>query len=256
MIQAILDAGEILKTGFFKAKEIQKKGKVDLVTEFDLKVEEFLRKALEKKYKGFEFVGEESFKGNLSSRAIIVDPIDGTTNFVHQIVYTAISVGIWEDGEVIEGAVYNPILQELFYAKKGKGAFLNDHPISVQKGVKLIDALLSTGFPYTKTSRSKDYLFTLCALKEVLPLCRDVRRLGSASIDLAYTAMGRFGGFFETNLKPWDTAAGILLMEEAGGVVTNHKGEPYQFGDIILASSPSIHPQLREILQECWNKAK
>jgi len=255
MKEVILEAGEILKKGFLGAKEVEKKGKVDLVTSFDLEIEKFLRKGLEKKYKGFEFVGEESFNEKVPKNAIIVDPIDGTTNFVHQLVYTAISVAIQKDGEIVEGAVYNPILKEFFYAKKGKGAFLNDKKIEVDKRVTLINSLIATGFPYTKTSRSRDYLFTLCALREVLPLCRDVRRLGSASIDLAYVAMGRFGGFFETNLKPWDTGAGILLVEEAGGVVSNHLGNPYRFGDIILASSPSIHSQLLEILHQC-DKAK
>ncbi len=244
MVHIVQEAGEILKEGYFSSKEVHKKGSVDLVTEFDLKIEAFLKERLLKKYRGFSFVGEESFDGEIPKRAIFVDPIDGTTNFVHKIAYTCISVAVWEDGEPIEGAIYNPILDELFYAKRGDGAFLNEEPIGVSKSSKLIDALLATGFPYTKIERGRDYRFVIESMERLLPKSRDIRRLGSAAIDLAYVACGRFEGFYEVNLKPWDVAAGILLVEEAGGRVTNHLGELYRFGDIIIASNGYIHEEL------------
>ena len=248
MLNILLDAGEILRDGFFGKKEIQKKGSVDLVTEYDIKIEAFLKEKLAQKYEGFEFVGEESFKGELPKRAILVDPIDGTTNFVHHIVYTCISVAIWEDGEPKEGAIYNPILGEYFYAKRGEGAFLNGERIEVSETERLIDALLATGFPYTKTQKGADFRFVIESMEKLLPKSRDIRRLGSAAIDLAYVACGRFAGFYEVNLKPWDVAAGILLVQEAGGKITNHRGEPYRFGDIIVASNGTIHEELIENL--------
>ena len=250
MIEIVKKAGQILRYGYEHKKRIAKKGNVDLVTEYDLKIEAFLRAEFGKKYPGFVFVGEESFKGDISNKAIIVDPIDGTTNFVHHIAYTSISVAVWEDGKPQEGVVYNPILDELFWAKRGKGAYLNGERIAVSHTAKLIDALLATGFPYTKTQRGKDFRFVMESMQNLLPITRDIRRLGSAAIDLAYVACGRFAGFYEVNLKPWDVAAGILLVEEAGGKITNHLGKPYRFGDIIVASNGKIHEALIEQLGE------
>ena len=244
MQEIIKKAGEILRYGYKHKKSISKKASVDLVTEYDLKIEAFLQEEFAKKYPDFTFVGEESFKGAMPDKAIIVDPIDGTTNFVHHIAYTSISVALWENGKPQEGVVYNPILDELFWAKRGKGAYLNGEKICVSATTKLIDALLATGFPYTKTQRGKDFYFVMESMERLLPITRDIRRLGSAAIDLAYVACGRFAGFFEVNLKPWDVAAGILLVEEAGGEVSNHKGEPYRFGDIIVASNGIIHDEL------------
>ncbi|BAF70818.1 inositol monophosphatase family protein [Nitratiruptor sp. SB155-2] len=247
---SVLEAGAILKEGYFGKKEIHKKGSVDLVTQYDMKIENFLMEHLQKIYPGAEIVGEESFEGEIPSDGIYIDPIDGTTNFVHSIAYTCISIGIWQRGEPVEGVVYNPILNELFYAKKGAGAFLNDQKIAVSETENLIDALLATGFPYTKVEMGKDYHFVIESMQNLLPKTRDIRRLGSAAIDLAYVACGRFAGFYEVNLKPWDVAAGILLVEEAGGVVTNHLGELYRFGDIIVATNGKIHEALLKNMGE------
>ncbi len=252
MREIIHEAGKILKEGYWGKKEVHKKGSVDLLTQYDIKIEEFLSEALQKRYAGFTIVGEESASVQEAKKAIYIDPIDGTTNFVHHIAYTAISVGVWEDGKPIEAAIYNPILEEFFYAKKGEGAYLNGERIEVSKDGELINALLATGFPYTKTKRGKDFRFVMRTMQNLLPITRDIRRLGSASIDLAYVACGRFGGFYEVNLKPWDVAAGILLVQEAGGKVTNHKGEPYRFGDIIVASNGTIHNALIEHMGE-WD---
>ncbi len=253
MMQKIIkEAGKILQEGYWSKKEVYKKGSVDLLTEYDIKIEEFLSSALQELYPDYTIIGEESAKSIEAKRAIYIDPIDGTTNFVHHIAYTAISVGVWEDGKPVEGVVYNPILEEFFYAKRGEGAFLNGNKIEVSKDSKLINALLATGFPYTKTKKGKDFDFVMQTMANLLPITRDIRRLGSASIDLAYVACGRFGGFYEVNLKPWDVAAGILLVEEAGGRVSNHKGEPYRFGDIIVASNGAIHDALIEHMSH-WN---
>ncbi len=243
MLKSIVkEAGEILKSGYFKDKKVSFKGDVDLVTEYDVKIENFLKERL----KGYSLpiVGEESFEGEYPHSAIYIDPIDGTTNFVHNIAYTAISVGIWEDGEPVEGVVYNPILEELFYAKKGEGAYLNGQKIEVSLHSRLIDSLIATGFPYTKTKMGKDFHFVIESLKNILPKTRDIRRLGSAAIDLCYVACGRFAGFYEVNLKPWDVAAGVLIVREAGGKVTNNGGQKYRFGDIIVATNGKIHDEL------------
>jgi len=250
MREIIKEAGKLLKEGFEAKKEIHKKGSVDLLTQYDVMIEEFLKPRLQKEYPGFEVVAEESFEGDIASDAIFIDPIDGTTNFVHHIVYCCVSVGVFKGGKPFEGAVFNPILDEFFYAKRGEGAFLNGQRIAVSDTTKLIDALLATGFPYTKVKKGKDYRFVIDSMASLLPKTRDIRRLGSAAIDLAYVACGRFSGFYEVNLKPWDVAAGILLVEEAGGVVSNHKGEPYRFGDIIVASNGHIHQELLKNLGE------
>ncbi len=240
----VKEAGEILKEGYFGQKKVYKKGSVDLVTEYDKKIEEFLKPRIAELFEGFEVVAEESFEGEIPKRAIFIDPIDGTTNFVHHIAYTCISVGVWEDGEPLEGAIYNPILDELFWARRGEGAYLNGQKIEVSPTKELIDALIATGFPYTKTQKGRDFRFVIESMERLLPYTRDIRRLGSAAMDLAYVACGRFAGFYEVNLKPWDVAAGILMVEEAGGMVSNHMGKPYRFGDIIVATNGPIHQQL------------
>ena len=244
LIALLQEAGEILKEGYFGQKRVYKKGSVDLVTEYDKKIEEFLKPRVAELFEGFEVVAEESFEGEIPPKAIFIDPIDGTTNFVHQIAYTCISVGVWEDGRPLEGAIYNPILDELFWARRGEGAYLNGQRIEVAPTKELIDALLATGFPYTKTQKGRDFRFVIESMERLLPHTRDIRRLGSAAVDLSYVACGRFAGFYEVNLKPWDVAAGILMVEEAGGMVTNHLGEPYRFGDIIVATNGHIHRQL------------
>ena len=244
MKEVIKIAGGMLAEAYEEKKEIHKKASVDLVTQFDVTIEEYLKEALAKKYPDFAIVAEESFDGTIPDRAIFIDPIDGTTNFVHHIAYCCVSVGIWEKGEPIEAAVYNPILEEFFYAKRGEGAYLNEEKIAVSKAAQLIDALIATGFPYTKVQMGRDYRFVIDTMAKLLPKTRDIRRLGSAAIDLAYVACGRFAGFYEVNLMPWDVAAGILLVQEAGGMVTNHVGAPYRFGDIIVASNGHIHDVL------------
>jgi myo-inositol-1(or 4)-monophosphatase len=242
LMGAVKEAAKILKKGFFEKKEVEKKGSVDLVTEYDRRIEEFLKERFA--HLGVPVVAEESFCGKIPSSAVIIDPIDGTTNFIHQIPFVGISVALWVDGEPLEGVVCNPILDEIFWAKRGNGAFLNDEPIRVSETSRLIDALIATGFPYTKVERGRDYRFVLKSMERLLPLTRDIRRLGSAALDLCYVAAGRFDGFYEVGLRPWDVAAGVLIVTEAGGRVSDHRGEVYRFGEIVVATNGHIHDTL------------
>ncbi len=248
LIESILEAGEILRKGYESVKEVRHKGTVDLVTQYDVMVEEFLKERLFRHFPEYTLIGEESSKeSKRASKAIYIDPIDGTTNFVHKIPFCAVSVGIWDDGVPVMGVVYNPILNELFHSKKGEGAFLNRKRIDVTDTGELQNSLLATGFPYTKVEMGKDFRWVLDTMENLLPVTQDIRRLGSAAIDLAYVANGTFDAFYECNLKPWDVAAGVLLVEEAGGRVSNHRGEPYNLGDpVIVATNGKNHDALIE----------
>jgi len=245
------EAGEIVREGYHSRKEVQHKGVVDLVTQFDLATEEHLIKALERTFPDHTLVGEESYEGAYDlEQAIYIDPIDGTTNFVHSIPHLAISLGLWKMGRPVMAVVYNPILDELFWAEQGKGAWLNGTRLHVGHNRQLQSTLIATGFPYAKVNRGPEYRWVVEAFASLLPQIQDIRRLGAAAIDLAYLAQGRFGAFYEIDLKPWDVAAGILLVEEAGGVVSNLEGATYRFGDkgIVAASTPEIHRQLLKTL--------
>jgi myo-inositol-1(or 4)-monophosphatase len=241
-----IEAGEIVREGYRSRKEIHHKGVVDLVTQFDLATEEYLLKALERAFPDYTLVGEESYEGAYDlERAIYIDPIDGTTNFVHGIPHLAVSLGLWEGGIPCLAVVYNPILDELFWAEQGRGAWLNETRLHVSNNRQLQNTLVATGFPYAKVERGPEYRWVVEALTALLPRIQDIRRLGAAAVDLAYLAQGRFGAFYEIDLKPWDVAAGILLVQEAGGVVSNLEGEPYRFGDKgIVAGTPEIHHRL------------
>jgi myo-inositol-1(or 4)-monophosphatase len=219
---------------------------VDLVTQYDLETEAFLLEALEREFPGYTLVGEESYEGAYRlPRAIYIDPIDGTTNFVHGIPHVAISLGLWEEGRPRAAVVYNPLLGELFRAERGGGAWRGEEPLRIGAAADLQNALIATGFPYAKVRRGPEYRWVVRAFERLLPEIQDFRRLGAAALDLAYLAQGRFAGFYEIDLKPWDVAAGILLVEEAGGTVSNLEGRPYRFGDRgIVAGSPPIHREL------------
>lgn len=244
------EAGEIVREGYRSRKEVQHKGVVDLVTQYDVAAEEYLIGALERTFPDHTLVGEESYAGLWElKRAIYIDPIDGTTNFVHGIPHLAISLGVWEEGRPVLAVVYNPILDELFWAERNRGARLGETPLHVSADRLLQNSLIATGFPYAKVNRGPEYRWVVDAFAALLPQIQDIRRLGAAAIDLAYLARGIFGGFYEIDLKPWDVAAGILLIEEAGGVVSNLEGAPYRFGDKgIVAGTPEIHRQLLEAL--------
>lgn len=247
LIKIIKKAGKILKNGFYENKNVTFKGKKDLVTKYDIEVEEYLKKEFSKTFKDFNIIAEEQDNSKITfSNSIIIDPIDGTTNFVNGIVHTAISVGIYKDKKPYIGVVYNPILDELYYAKVSKGAYLNGKKISVSKEDSLEKSLIATGFPYSSSSNKDDLKDVLQKIENLLPNCQDLRRLGSASIDLCLVAKGVFDGYYEMNLKAWDVSAGIIILNEAGGKVTNLKGENYDlFKDkYIVATNSKIHNEL------------
>ena len=243
-------AGPLFLEGYTQAKKITYKSAVDLVTDYDVKIELYLKEKLAEAFTEHTLVGEETNEGiTHPDKAIYIDPIDGTTNFVHGIPFCAISIGIWDGGEPIAGVVYNPVLDELFYAEKGKGAYCNDKPLHVSEAQTLEKSLIATGFPYTKVEQGKDFRWVMKSMEAVLPYTRDIRRLGSAALDLCNVARGTFEGYFEINLKPWDVAAGILMVKEAGGRVSRQDGGAYTLDErIIVASNGRVHGAIVEKL--------
>ena len=243
-----IEAGKLVREGYRTTKTIRHKGVVDLVTEYDVRVETLILKRLSEHFPDYTLVGEESHEGAYDhQKAIYIDPIDGTTNFVHGIPHLGISLGVWEAGVPILAVVYNPILDELFSAEAGSGAYCNGTPLHVSTQDMLQQSLIGTGFPYAKVNRGAEYHWVIDRITSLLPHIRDIRRLGAAAIDLCYLAQGRIDAFYEIDLKPWDVAAGILIVREAGGQVSNLTGEPYTFSDKgIVASNGRIHDSLLE----------
>lgn len=250
--EIILEAGKILKKGYFDVKKIDFKAKKDLVTQYDVEVENYLKSEFSKLFsEKFNIIAEESDNSDIEfNNSIIIDPIDGTTNFVNQVPHTAISVGVYENQEAVLAFVYNPILEEFYYAKKGQGAFLNDEKINVSNENSFEKALMATGFPYSNSTNQDDLNDVMEKIRKVLPLCQDIRRLGSAAIDLCMVARGTYEGYYEMNLKAWDVSAGILILTEAGGKVSNLTNKNHNlFEDkYIVASNGKIHQELISIL--------
>lgn len=247
LIKIIKKAGKILKKGYYSNKDVTFKAKKDLVTKYDVAVENYLKKKFSKKFKEFNIIAEESDNTLIEfNNSIIIDPIDGTTNFVNGVPHTAISVGVYKDKKPYLAIVYNPILDELYEAKIGKGAYLNGEKLEVSKEDNFQKALIATGFPYSSGTNSDDLNDVIKKLKDILPLCQDIRRLGSASIDLCMVAKGTFEGYYEMNLKAWDVSAGILILTEAGGTVSTIDGSEYKlFEDkYIVATNGKIHNEL------------
>ncbi len=251
----VKEAGKIVKNGYSQTVDVDKKSATELVTKYDKEVEEFLIKHIKPLYSEYEIVGEESFEGGkLPDRAIFIDPIDGTTNFVHKFPHLGISVGIWNSGEAVEAIVYNPILEEFFYAKKGQGAFCNGQRLNVTYEESLQNSIIATGFPYVKHEMGAEFWWVINSMQKLLPKIRDIRRLGAAAVDLCYLAQGKVNGFYEVNLQPWDVAAGILIVQEAGGIVSSLNGGDYSLEEnIIVASNGKIHRKLLENLAEFKN---
>ncbi len=205
-----------------KPSDVDFKSRKDLVTVVDKKVEDFIVKNIKAKYPMHDIFGEETGRTNLSSDYLwIIDPIDGTTSFFHQQPFYSISIAVQHHGQTIYGAVYAPRFDELFYAAKDSGAFLNDDSICVSKTENLINCVMATGFACLRADLSKNNLFYF---NKIVPKLRDIRRYGSAAIDLCYVACGRLDGFWEMNLNIYDIAAGAFIVEQAGGSVTDFKG--------------------------------
>ncbi len=248
-IEIVKKAGEIFLEGYNKNLEIHSKGIKDLVTDYDIKVENFLVKKFKEKFPNYSIIAEEGTKEEFEN-SIIIDPIDGTTNFAHHIPHCAISIGVYEKKFPKYAVVYNPVLNELFYAKKGEGVFKNGKRIAVSTQNDFQRSLIATGFPYSSAENEEDLKWVINKLKHILPRCQDIRRLGSAALDLCYVAEGKYEGFYEINLKPWDVSAGMLIVTEAGGIVSDRYSDNYKmFEDrCIVASNGIIHNELIEIL--------
>jgi len=247
-IAAARAAGEIIRADWQQPRTVHHKGRIDLVTKTDAAVEAHLRERLDTLLPGVGFMGEESAHSLIPERNCwIVDPVDGTTNFVHGIPFVAVSIALWQEGTPRIGVVNIPMLDECFYAERGQGAYCNGRSLWVSDIARCEQSLIATGFPYDIDVQKDRILGWLGA---VLPQCQGVRRCGAASADLAYVAAGRYEALYEAGLKPWDIAAGWLLVEEAGGRVTNILGEPLRFGDAILASNGHVHQELVDLLKE------
>ncbi len=242
-IGAALEAGEILRRGFGTVFEISsKEGRHNLVTEYDNFSEKCILNTIGKRFPDHQFLAEESgkTKGKGGSVTWLIDPLDGTVNFAHNIPAFSVSIAASTGQEILCGVVYNPLLNELFFAEKGQGAYLNGKRLQVKKTASLSGALLATGFPYNVHENPLKCIETFSALtKQGIP----TRRLGSAALDLSYVAAGRFDAYWEVSLQPWDFAAGQLLVEEAGGKVTQYDGAPKDLflEGTILASNGFLH---------------
>lgn len=251
-IEAAQKAGAILieHYGKLKSRQISLKGARDYVTEIDKLSEKEIIQTLKAKFPDHSILAEESGEDSLKSEfQWIIDPLDGTINYIHEFPMFSVSIALEHNGKKKVGVIYDPLKKELFYAQEGKGAFLNDQKIQVSQKENLKEALLATGFPFLIHERLDPYLDIF---RVIFSKVTGIRRAGSAAIDLAYTACGRFDGFWEMGLSPWDIAAGILLVEEAGGRVSGFHGEKEisESGDIVCGN-PKIHPQIIEIIQNC-----
>lgn len=245
---AVVESGAIITDAWDKPRVVKYKGRIDLVTETDVAVEIDLKKRLSAILPEASFLAEESAAdAPLNDLTWIIDPVDGTTNFTHQVPFVCTSVALWHKGRIVLGVINAPIMNECFYAAAGTGAWCNDKQISVTRNDRLDQALVGTGFPY---SIAEDADEITARLRRVLSKSQGVRRLGAAALDLAYLAAGRFDVFYEQGLKPWDTAAGWLLVNEAGGWVTQYDPakdfELYAKG--ILASNTVLHAQIAKLL--------
>jgi myo-inositol-1(or 4)-monophosphatase len=244
-------AGAEQLTHFFHGDFIvhNKEGINNLVTEADHAAEKAIFEVIKKEFHDHYILSEEAGEmAQDSNYKWIIDPIDGTVNFANGIPICCVSIGIEKDGKMIMGAVYNPLMNEFFFAERGQGAFLNDKPIHVSEQSELIKACMVTGFPYTYLDMANGPLQVFERfIRKGIP----VRRLGSAAIDLCWVAAGRFDGFYEHKLNAWDSAAGFLLVEEAGGKVTDFKGDHYSpYQPHIVATNGKIHDDLVEVIND------
>jgi len=248
LITAATEAGKILKENFEGNFKISSKDVLsNIVTEIDKKSEEKIIEVIRADFPHHNILSEEA--GSLfqeSEYKWIIDPIDGTVNYAHSIPLTCVSIALEKNGEVIMGVVFNPMSNEFFFSEKSKGSYLNDEKISVSLNDNIKKALLVTGFPYDSSSYIPD---PVAVFKKFVMIDVPIRRLGSAALDLCWTACGRFDGFWEYNLNSWDVAAGFLILLEAGGKVTKFSGEKYSiYGKEILATNGLVHNDMMEII--------
>jgi myo-inositol-1(or 4)-monophosphatase len=247
--QSVKAGGEILGRLFGQVNHIIKKGDIDLVTEADFQVESAILDTIQQNFPRDTILSEEAGKKQeVSGRTWIVDPLDGTTNFAHGFPIFAISIALELDNEIVLGAVYNPQMDEYFEAVKGMGAYLNEIPIQVSTTSDIEESLLATGFAYNIHENPHR---VLKRFHRMIVRAQGIRRPGSAAIDLCYVAAGKLDGFWEEGLKPWDTAAGFLIVDEAGGKVTTMAGETYSpYLKTIVAANPFVHAAMIDILNQ------
>ena len=247
--RAAYQAGRILNSHFGKIEHITKKGVIDLVTEADTASEAVIIKTIKEAYPEHAIMAEESgvHHGRDGGRWII-DPLDGTTNFAHNLNFFCVSIAFSHNDELLVGLVLNPADGELYLAAKNQGATLNKHPIHVSKTADIGESLLATGFPYDVRQRTRPLL---ARLRQCLLSSQGIRRLGAAALDLCYVAAGRMEGFWEEGLKPWDMAAGALIVQEAGGKVTDFNDRPFHLDQKeMLASNGLIHNDMLKLLRD------
>jgi myo-inositol-1(or 4)-monophosphatase len=239
------EAGALLMEYFNQRVKIEYKGDANLVTEADRKSETLIRERILAQWPGHDILGEEQgLRDSGSEYRWYVDPLDGTTNFAHAYPVFCVSIGLEHKGQLVAGVVFDPTRNELFAAERGSGAFMNDQPIHVSKTARLAECLVATGFPSHKRHKNPNIFF----YHQITMRSHGVRRAGSAALDLCCVACGRFDAFWEFNLNPWDTAAGVLLVEEAGGRVTNFRGGPFEMDSRqTLATNGLVH---EEVMQE------
>ncbi|MGA9408736.1 MAG: inositol monophosphatase family protein [Bacteroidota bacterium] len=249
--EAALEAGKFLKYNLGKVKHIERKQgqEINLVTEIDKQAEALIIKKIKQHYPSHNILAEESGEQHIQSEyKWVIDPLDGTTNFTHALPIFCVSIGIELNGTIVAGAIYDPSADEMFTAEKGRGAFLNGKKIHVSSNDSLINSLLVTGFPYNVKENPNHVVEHFV---KFLMEGQGVRRLGSAALDLAYIATGRLDGYWEVFLNPWDKAAGILLVQEAGGVVTDFKNNPASiYEPNTLATNGKIHDLMISVLQK------
>lgn len=261
-LQAILDqtisvakeAGAFLRNERkqFNTSKIESKGLNDLVSYVDRESEKLIVARLREILPEADFITEEGSAGrDGKSYTWIIDPLDGTTNFIHGLPVYSVSIGLKYESEIVLGVVYEVNLDECFYAAKGLGAYCNGHRIRVSEAKTLGQSLVATGFPYSAFKQIDEYL---SVLKKLMEKCHGLRRVGSAAVDLSYVACGRYEGFYEYDLKPYDVAAGIIIIQEAGGRCTDFSlGNNYLFGKEIVATNGHIHNEMAADIQKAWN---
>jgi len=245
--EAVLEAGAIQKERYEQEFEIRKKGVIDLVTQVDRSCEDAILRRLRSAFPHHDIVTEESQLEQTGSRYVwFVDPLDGTTNFAHGYPFFCTSVALTVDGVAVAGAVYDPLKDELFTAERGAGAHLNGRRLGVSSESDLLQSLLVTGFPYDLRD---DLQAKLRLFNRFMGHARAIRRDGAAALDLCYVAAGRVDGFWEERLQSWDMMAGVVMVEEAGGLITRFDGSPVGLSaDQIVAAGPALHSAMLQVL--------
>lgn len=255
MAMAADKAGRSLVRDFGEVEllQVSRKGPADFVSSADRRAEKIVRNALVKAHPEFGMLLEEAgeIAGTDNRHRWIVDPLDGTTNFLHGLPHFCISIALERDGQVIAGIVYDPLKDELFWAERGLGAYVNDQRLRVSGRGRINEGVFATGIPFLGIQDAFENEKFLSQLGAVMAECAGVRRFGSAALDLAYVAAGRYDGFWENGLNPWDVAAGVLLVREAGGLVTDIAGRRYELSAMdICAGNDQLHQPLRILLHK------